>query len=298
MDPVDTLFILLSQGSLIPDSVLEEYDWRHRARMATLVQMTSRLANLCFPTCCCCSRWCRSWTELCPCSCSLVSEQKGVVAVICFMWGIEGVWKCSVVIKMDMEEEEALDMATALAWRMAWVYQAKQTVWSEGLLKVTARRPWSWWDAWLPLSSLVPLLTVVRMYHSISSWNKLKVRSNLPDGRGRCFLYPCGVHQSFWIKFALPGNQLNPWLFDKERPYFQPVTVLWQGGKKGRDLIKGEIVRDWGLVLATGKIKGRNHACYNVTCLLLIPCTLSHTQFTYTTCTYAGTYWHFLLWAL
>lgn len=40
------------------------------------------------------------------------------------------------------------------------------------------------------------------------------------------------------------GNQLNPRLFDKEGAYFQPVTVLWQGGKRGRDLIKGEIVRD------------------------------------------------------
>lgn len=53
------------------------------------------------------------------------------------------------------------------------------------------------------------------------------------------------VPQSFPIRIqALPRNQLNPWLFDKERAYFQPVTVLWQGGKKGRDLIKAEIVRD------------------------------------------------------
>lgn len=55
---------------------------------------------------------------------------------------------------------------------------------------------------------------------------------------------------SFWCaskflnKIRLPGNQLNPWLFDKKRAYFQPVTVLWQGGKKPRDLIKGAIVRD------------------------------------------------------
>lgn len=37
--------------------------------------------------------------------------------------GTEGVWKCSVVIRMDVEdkveEEEAVDRATALAWRMA-----------------------------------------------------------------------------------------------------------------------------------------------------------------------------------
>lgn len=42
---------------------------------------------------------------------------------ICSMWATEGVWKRSVVIRMDMEakveEEEAVAMATALVWRMA-----------------------------------------------------------------------------------------------------------------------------------------------------------------------------------
>lgn len=52
-----------------------------------------------------------------------IDEASDVVAVICFMWDTEGVWKCSIVIRMDeegkVEEEEALGMATALARRMA-----------------------------------------------------------------------------------------------------------------------------------------------------------------------------------
>lgn len=36
MDPADTLFVLLSQGTTIPDSVLEAHDQRHCAREVAL----------------------------------------------------------------------------------------------------------------------------------------------------------------------------------------------------------------------------------------------------------------------
>lgn len=102
-------------------------------------------------------------------------------------------------------------------------------------------------------------------------------------GGCRCFLYlflcMCFKVPEFQKKEKRSwlGNQLNPWLFDKEGAYFQPVTVLWQGGKRGRDLIKGEIVRDWGLVLAIGKIKGCNHVCYNAG-VALYSCIRTHTH--------------------
>lgn len=95
---------------------------------------------------------------------------ESALAAICFMWGTGEVWKCSVVMRKDTEAEERAaeeeveaEMAVAPAMRMAWAYQAEQIVWSEWLLKVTGARPWSWWAAWLHLSSPVPLLTVVRM---------------------------------------------------------------------------------------------------------------------------------------
>lgn len=53
-------------------------------------------------------------------------EAESALAVICFMCGTREVWKCSVVIRKDTEEEgraegeeEEAEMAVALAMRMA-----------------------------------------------------------------------------------------------------------------------------------------------------------------------------------
>lgn len=107
----------------------------------------------------------------------------------------------------------------------------------------------------------------------------------MPDGGCRCFLYPFGEHQSFRIKFPLPENQLNPWLFDKEGAYFQPVTVLWQGGKKAWDLIKGEIEREIEVLFLPWE-RSRD-VIMLLQCYLPVPVSLSHTQFMCTprTCT-------------